>query len=73
MDETTDKRILPAFLLWFFLGIFGFHRFYVGKIGTGVVQLFTLGGLGLWWLYDGIMLVTGSFTDKEGLKMKEWT
>src|SRR5262245_62172123 len=44
----TDKLILPAFLLAFFFGVFGAHRFYVGKIGTAIVQLFTLGGLGVW-------------------------
>ena len=45
-DMATEKRILPAGLLCFFLGVFGAHRFYVGKIGTGLLQLFTLGGLG---------------------------
>ncbi len=69
----TDKRILPAFLLCFFLGIFGAHRFYVGKIGTAVLQIFTLGGLGIWALVDLIMIVVGSFSDKEGNKLTEWT
>ncbi len=69
----TDKRILPAFLLCFFLGIFGAHRFYVGKIGTAVLQIFTLGGLGIWALIDLIMIVVGSFSDKEGNKLTEWT
>ena len=45
---SSDKKILPAFLLCFFLGIFGAHRFYVGKIGTAIAQIFTLGGLGIW-------------------------
>jgi hypothetical protein len=38
----SEKRILPAFLLCFFFGVFGVHRFYVGKVGTGLLQLFTL-------------------------------
>ena len=67
------KKILPAFLLCLFLGMFGAHRFYVGKIGTGVAQLLTLGGLGIWTLIDFIMLIVGSFTDKEGNKLTEWT
>ncbi len=69
----TEKRILPAFLLCFFLGIFGAHRFYVGKIGTGILQLVTLGGLGIWALIDFIMIIVGAFTDKEGNKITQWT
>lgn len=73
MSNATDKRILPAFLLCFFLGIFGVHRFYVGKIGTGVLQIFTLGGLGIWALVDFIMIIVGAFTDKNGVKITQWT
>ena len=69
----TEKRILPAGLLCFFLGVFGAHRFYVGKIGTGLLQLVTLGGLGIWMLVDLIMLVSGEFRDKEGNRITEWT
>ncbi len=69
----TEKRILPAFLLCFFFGIFGVHRFYVGKIGTGILQIVTLGGLGIWSLIDFIMIIVGAFTDKEGNKITQWT
>lgn len=69
----SNKKILPAFLLCFFLGGFGAHRFYVGKIGTGIAQLLTLGGLGIWALVDLIMLIVGSFTDKQGNKLTQWT
>ncbi|GGH95654.1 NINE protein [Pseudomonas fluvialis] len=69
----SEKRILPAFLLCFFLGCFGAHRFYVGKIGTGILQLLTLGGLGIWALIDWIMIIIGAFTDKQGQKLTEWT
>ena len=50
----------------FFLGFWGVHRFYVGKIGTGVAMIFTLGGLGIWTLIDFIMILVGSFTDANG-------
>jgi len=72
-ELATEKRILPAGLLCFFLGVFGAHRFYVGKIGTGILQLVTLGGLGIWMLVDLIMLVTGEFKDKDGNRITEWT
>ncbi len=69
----SEKRILPAFLLCCFLGVFGIHRFYVGKIGTGILQLLTFGGLGIWALIDFVMLVVGSFTDKKGAPLTQWT
>ena len=69
----SDKRILPVFLLAVFLGVFGVHRFYVGKIGTGLLQLLTVGGLGIWMLVDVILIVTGNFRDEEGATISEWT
>lgn len=71
--ESSPKKILPAFLLCFFLGVLGLHRFYVGKIGTGILQILTLGGLGIWAFIDLIFIIIGSFTDKEGKKLTEWT
>lgn len=72
MDEvgTSDKGFVPALLLCFFFGVLGVHRFYVGKIGTGILQLLTLGGLGIWALVDFIMIVVGSFKDKLGRPIK---
>lgn len=56
----------PTFFLGLFLGVFGVHRFYLAKIGTGVLQLVSLGGLGVWWLVDMIMILLGKFRDKAG-------
>ncbi len=69
----TEKKKLPAFLLCFFLGGFGAHRFYVGKIGTAILQILTLGGLGIWVLIDFIFIIIGKFSDKEGNVLTEWT
>jgi hypothetical protein len=69
----SEKRVLVGFLLCFFLGVFGAHRFYAGKIGTGVLQLVTLGGLGIWSLVDLIFLVTGNFRDGDGERITRWT
>jgi TM2 domain-containing membrane protein YozV len=66
----SDKGFVPALLLCFFFGVLGVHRFYVGKVGTGILQLLTLGGLGIWALVDFILIVVGSFTDKNGLPIK---
>jgi TM2 domain-containing membrane protein YozV len=71
--SATDKRILPALLLCMFLGFLGAHRFYVGKIGTGILMLFTGGVFGVLWLIDFIMIIVGAFTDKAGNKLTEWT
>jgi TM2 domain-containing membrane protein YozV len=72
MDDVavSDKGFVPALLLCFFFGVLGVHRFYVGKVGTGILQLLTLGGLGIWALIDFIMIVVGSFTDKQGRPIK---
>ncbi|RZV32980.1 MAG: TM2 domain-containing protein [Chromatiales bacterium] len=70
MTDTSSKGFVPTLLLCFFFGVLGVHRFYVGKVGTGILQLLTLGGLGIWALIDFIMIVVGSFTDKQGKFIK---
>ncbi len=67
--KTNSTDWLALFLLTFFVGVLGVHRFYVGKIGTGVLMLITLGGFGVWFLVDLILVVTGQFTNKEGQKI----
>jgi TM2 domain-containing membrane protein YozV len=69
----SDKKILPAFILVFLFGVFGVHRFYVGKWKTGILQIITFGGLGIWALIDLIVIVIGKFTDKDGKTLSQWT
>lgn len=66
----SDKSGVTVLLLCLFLGSFGVHRFYVGKTGSGLGMLFTLGGFGVWTLVDFIMILTGSFTDVNGAPVK---
>lgn len=77
-QQPSDKLVLPAFLLCAFLGLFGAHRFYAGKIGTGitmVVLTFVTFGIvtGVWWLIDLIILATGTFRDGNNRIMNRWT
>jgi uncharacterized RDD family membrane protein YckC/TM2 domain-containing membrane protein YozV len=65
----SSKSYLATIILCFFMGCFGAHRFYAGKIGTGILQLLTFGGLGIWALIDLIIIACGNFTDKEGKKI----
>lgn len=68
-QEISDKSGLACLLFLLLLGPWGIHRFYVGKIGTGFLFLITLGGLGLWWLIDLILICAGGFTDDNGYKV----
>lgn len=66
----SEKSMVPAALLCFFLGFLGIHRFYVGKIGTGILMILTFGGLGIWALVDLVMIIVGSFKDKNGMPLQ---
>jgi hypothetical protein len=68
----SPKSRLVAILLAVFIGSLGIHRFYVGKVGTGIAMIFTLGGLGIWTLIDIILIATGSFTDIDGKFVLDW-
>ncbi|MDQ7009395.1 MAG: TM2 domain-containing protein [Candidatus Gracilibacteria bacterium] len=74
MENTAEKKFnqdwIMTMVLWFLLGMLGIHRFYNGKIITGILMILTLGGLGIWWLIDGIFLIMGKFTKKDGTIIK---
>ena len=72
-NPVSPKSRLAAALLAWFLGVLGIHRFYVGKVGTGILMIVTLGGLGIWALIDFIVILVGSFKDKEGRRLINWS
>ncbi len=72
IEEVSPKSRLAVTLFAWFLGVFGAHRFYLGKIGTAIAMLLTLGGLGIWALIDFVMAVAGAMKDKDGKVIKNW-
>ena len=65
-DVSSEYNQIITLVLWWFAGVFGVHRFYVGKWLSGLAYLFTGGFFFLGWLWDGYQLLTGEFTDAKG-------
>lgn len=59
----AGKSKTVTLILCIFLGYFGVHRFYTGKIGTGIIYLFTAGIFGIGWIVDIITIAVGSYRD----------
>ena len=70
--DPSEKSRGVATLLASLLGAFGAHRFYVGKPRSGALMAVTLGGLGVWWLYDLIVVAAGDFRDASGRRLTRW-
>lgn len=68
----SPKSRLISLLLCFFLGVLGVHRFYVGKVGTGILYLLTLGFMGFGVLIDLIIILVGGFKDNYGRPIRNW-
>lgn len=64
--KELNKEWLITLLFSIFLGVFGVHRFYNGKIGTGILMLITFGGFGIWKIIDIILIALEKFTDEKG-------
>ena len=66
----SEKEWLVALLLSLVLGYFGVDRFYLGHVGLGILKLITLGGLGIWYVVDLILIATGGMRDSNGLPLR---
>jgi hypothetical protein len=71
-NPPSEKSRAVALVLGLVLGVFGGHRFYAGKVGTGLLMLCTAGGLGIWYLVDNLMIASGAFRDAEGRLITRW-
>jgi hypothetical protein len=68
----SEKSRGVALALAAILGPFGAHRFYAGRPKSGALMLVTIGGLGVWYLYDLIVVAAGEFEDVEGRRLTRW-
>lgn len=66
----SEKSFVTTLILCILFGVLGVHRFYAGKVGTGFLQLITLGGLGIWAFIDIVVIAMGKFKDGKGLPVK---
>lgn len=71
-SDISDRSRGVALAIGVPLGVFGAHRFYTGKVLTGILQLATMGGLGIWWLYDMILIAAGEFRDVDEKRVRRW-
>jgi hypothetical protein len=70
--DISDRSRGVALIMGGVLGWAGGHRFYAGKNLTGLLMLCTMGGLGIWWLYDMILIASGGFKDAEEKRLLRW-
>ena len=68
----SDRSRALALALAVVGGLFGLHRFYTGRVATGVCMLVTGGGVGIWYLYDVVVVAAGEFRDSDGRRVARW-
>ncbi len=68
-QQPYRRNYFVALGLSVLVGWFGVDRFYMGKIGTGILKLITFGGLGLWYIIDIVLIATGEMRDINGQRL----
>ena len=68
----SDRSFIATWMFAWLLGFLGVDRFYLGKVGTGILKLLTIGGLGIWWLIDLILVLAGVTRDKQGRLLPDY-
>ncbi|HUI41189.1 MAG TPA: TM2 domain-containing protein [Terriglobia bacterium] len=71
LARTGNKDFLVALILSILLGTLGVDRFYLGYVGLGILKLITLGGCGVWWIVDVILIATDKLPDAEGRPLRK--
>jgi restriction system protein len=71
VTQTSDRSKKTALLLCIFLGFLGAHQFYVGRIGKGILYLFTAGLFVFGWIIDIFKILTGQFRDNVGVPLRQ--
>jgi TM2 domain-containing membrane protein YozV len=71
-NRIFNHRWLATLLLCWLLGVFGVHRFYLGRNGTGILMLITFGGLGIWYLIDLVIVIVGGMRDRYGQMVRPY-
>lgn len=69
-NSSINMRWVTTLLLCWILGFFGAHRFYLGRVGSGILMLISFGGFGIWYLIDLIVVITGNFKDENGVVIR---
>ncbi len=71
VSVTSDKSKRAAFWICLFFGAFGLHYFYVGRIGRGLIALFTVNFFGIGWILDILKIMNGKFKDNTGTYLRQ--
>jgi hypothetical protein len=71
LGQSGEKDWIVALILSILIGTLGVDRFYLGYVGLGILKLLTLGGCGIWWLVDVILIAMNKLPDAQGRPLRQ--